>query len=380
MKVRMRKIMMLLLAASLSFTSIWCVPAAAANELDKAKDKKQDVDNQIKSKTSEQNKAISDKKKLESDMSWVVSQKTTINQQYDKLLDEIAVLDGEIEKLDVSIAEAEKDYEHQKELLKKRLRILYQTSNETIFDLFIKSKDVASFLQKVELISSVSRYDKQLMEAIETAKKDIEYKKSLREQAKRSKNDLADAKLKKLNQLEVSRADLDNAIRAKAQRIAEISKQLDDLEKMSRQLEADIKSLQSKMKYIGGDMKWPVPSCNTVVSYFGNRLHPILKTYRMHTGIDIDAKQGASIVAANSGTVIIAEWRGGYGNAVIIDHGGGITTLYGHASKLLVKKGQKVTKGQVIALVGSTGLSTGPHLHFEIRKNGEPVDPLKFGK
>jgi murein DD-endopeptidase MepM/ murein hydrolase activator NlpD len=138
--------------------------------------------------------------------------------------------------------------------------------------------------------------------------------------------------------------------------------------------------LQQRAKYIGGNMKWPTPGYTNVVSPYGRRLHPILKKYKMHTGIDIDAPSGASIIAANSGTIIIAGWRSGYGNTVVIDHGGGITTLYAHCSKILVKVGDHVAAGKVIAKVGSTGLSTGAHLHFEIRVNGDTVDPLKFGK
>jgi murein DD-endopeptidase MepM/ murein hydrolase activator NlpD len=110
------------------------------------------------------------------------------------------------------------------------------------------------------------------------------------------------------------------------------------------------------------------------------RMHPILRKYKMHTGIDIDADKGDSIIAANKGTVIIAKYdRNGYGNMIVIDHGGGITTLYGHASKLLVSVGDEVNAGQVIAKVGSTGLSTGPHLHFEVRVDGTPKNPLSNG-
>ena len=98
----------------------------------------------------------------------------------------------------------------------------------------------------------------------------------------------------------------------------------------------------------------------------------------MHTGIDISASQGSSIVAANSGTVIMAGWQNGYGNTVVVDHGGGITTLYAHCSKLLVGVGKKVKAGDTIAKVGSTGMSTGPHLHFEVRKNGSTTDPIKY--
>jgi murein DD-endopeptidase MepM/ murein hydrolase activator NlpD len=120
------------------------------------------------------------------------------------------------------------------------------------------------------------------------------------------------------------------------------------------------------------------PCAGEITSGFGWRTHPILGYQRFHAGVDFGADYGTVIYAADSGTVIFAGWYGGYGNAVIIDHGGGITTLYGHSSELYVAEGQTVQRGQAIAAVGSTGLSTGPHLHFEVRENGEPVDPMAY--
>ncbi|SHF30667.1 Murein DD-endopeptidase MepM and murein hydrolase activator NlpD, contain LysM domain [Thermoanaerobacter uzonensis DSM 18761] len=127
----------------------------------------------------------------------------------------------------------------------------------------------------------------------------------------------------------------------------------------------------------GGKLLWPVPASHTVTSPFGMRFHPVLKTYRMHTGIDIAANAGDEIVAAADGIVRTAGYYGGYGNTVIIDHSDGVSTLYAHCSMVLVKLGQIVKKGQKIALVGSTGISTGPHLHFEVRLNNIPMDPMK---
>lgn len=120
------------------------------------------------------------------------------------------------------------------------------------------------------------------------------------------------------------------------------------------------------------------PTAGGISSGFGQRLHPILGYYRMHTGLDMGGGFGSPIWAAKGGTVIAAGWNGGYGNAVIIDHGGGVATLYAHQSELLVSVGQVVEAGQRIGSVGSTGLSTGPHLHFEVRVGGNPVDPLLF--
>jgi murein DD-endopeptidase MepM/ murein hydrolase activator NlpD len=115
-----------------------------------------------------------------------------------------------------------------------------------------------------------------------------------------------------------------------------------------------------------------------VVSPFGYRIHPIYGDRRLHTGVDFDASEGTPIHAAESGTVVSAGWMGGYGNATIIDHGNGLATLYAHQSAILVSGGQHVTRGQVIGRVGCTGACTGPHLHFEVRVNGTPVDPMPY--
>ena len=125
-------------------------------------------------------------------------------------------------------------------------------------------------------------------------------------------------------------------------------------------------------------MTWPLPGFYSVTSYFGNRLHPVLKVYKMHTGVDIAGAgcNGKNVVAAADGKVITAGWISGYGYTVMIDHGGGVVTLYAHSQKLLVKVGDQVKAGQAIMLVGSTGYATGPHLHFEVRINGKYVNPL----
>ncbi|MDR1438536.1 MAG: M23 family metallopeptidase, partial [Clostridiales bacterium] len=130
----------------------------------------------------------------------------------------------------------------------------------------------------------------------------------------------------------------------------------------------------------GAAMRWPLPGYSTLSSPYGTRVHPVTGKKKMHTGIDIPAPTGTDIVAAKGGTVIISGVQGGYGNAVVISHGDGLTTLYGHCSKLLVKVGQTVKQGEVIAKVGSTGVSTGPHLHFEVRKDGATAQPLNYVK
>jgi murein DD-endopeptidase MepM/ murein hydrolase activator NlpD len=147
----------------------------------------------------------------------------------------------------------------------------------------------------------------------------------------------------------------------------------------SKKIENLIVSLQqSKQVAQMGDGKYIWPVLGNITSWFGNRVHPILRVSAFHTGIDIGAPSGRPVFAVDEGVVLYSGRYGNYGNVVILDHGNNTTTLYAHLSKYLVKNNVKVGKGQVIGLVGSTGLSTGPHLHFEVRKSGKVQDPLQY--
>lgn len=158
--------------------------------------------------------------------------------------------------------------------------------------------------------------------------------------------------------------------------IAAAEQHKDGLEQDAARLERELARLQSQQGEKPGVLAWPV--AGRVSSPFGFRVHPIFATRRLHTGIDIDAQSGAPVAAAGAGTVILAETYGGYGNAVVVDHGGGLATLYAHLSRIAVSAGQAVAKGDAVGSVGCTGLCTGPHLHFETRESGVPVDPLKY--
>lgn len=174
---------------------------------------------------------------------------------------------------------------------------------------------------------------------------------------------------------------------------AELDSQMSELDTLKAELEAmedellrQAEELASQMmnkidpdsEYVGGDYVWPTPSCPIVTSLYGWRIHPLFNTWKYHSGIDIGASYGSSILAAASGTVILSQDYGGYGECIIIDHGGGMTTLYGHLDQRLVSVGETVSGGELIGYVGDSGWSSGPHLHFEITMAGELVDPLDY--
>lgn len=301
------------------------------------------------------------------------------NREYNKLVSQIDALNENIKQIDDAIKKAESDYNNQMVLLKKRLVIMYQNSGTTYLQSLLESKDIMELMEKAKLISMVSKNDKQLLDSIAVMKKDIEVKKSMRLSEKRRKSNMAKSKANDLHALSMSRADLEDNINDISQDLKKYEEQEDEMLKQAEALNSVIKSLSSSSrKYSGGIMRWPVPSSGRISSSYGMRYHPVLHKMKMHTGIDIPAPYGNSIVAGNSGTVILAQYTQGYGNTVIIDHGGGIATLYGHCSRFCVSVGDKVDAGEVIAKIGSTGLSTGNHCHFEVRVNGATVNPLKY--
>jgi len=260
-------------------------------------------------------------------------------------------------------------------IFKKRIRAMYKNRNVGYLDVLFTSNKSTDLLGNIEAIQKIAENDKKLIEKVELKKKNIEAEKAkLEAQEMLLVNAKQDMKVKMSNLLVASRN--------KEERVKQIIADKNEFKKMidannaeAKAIEQEIRNKQLSMDYAGGEIMWPLPGIYKITCPYGYRIHPILKTRQFHSGIDIGAKTGTKIISANDGVVIFSGVKSSYGNFIVIDHGGKITTAYAHCSRRLVSKGQKVKKGQTIALVGTTGRSTGPHLHFEIRENGKTVNP-----
>ena len=302
--------------------------------------------------------------------------------EYRQLNAQVAYIKQQQINLQADIDAAQRDLNAKTELLQQRIRVMYENSSFSYLQTVFESKGLLDFIDRTELIKSVIEHDQLLMDDVKVAKRDLSYKLQAKEEQKVALQTEAAAKQKYINQLDISQQKIAGQILAQKTQLAEYQKQEDAVEAESKKIDQEIKFLTQNDggSYTGGTFIWPIPGGTHALgsgSTFGMRLHPIFHTWRMHSGVDIHASMGTTIVAVGNGTVLSASYRNGYGNTVVINHGGGITTLYAHCSKLLVSAGEGVKAGETIAKAGSTGWSTGAHLHFEVRKNGTAIDPMK---
>ena len=374
----MKKICLTVIIALLCISAYGTVQAVTSSDLE---DRRRELQEQIAQSGLEiENIQIELTEALEK-MNNLDKQIYDYEESIDKIDKELQEIEKNIKTKEKEITILQMDYERVKEAFADRIVYLYETNDTRYLDVLLSSKSIVEFISNYYLIGEMLEYDSNLIEkldnnkeALEVAKQDLEKTKKELEERKTEKQRIAitleNSKIVKNSYVN----SLTEQEKATKEKIETYQEELDLIN-----LEMLLSSMENNDSiYVGGIFLWPTPGYYTITSPFGMRLHPILKTYRVHTGMDIGAPMGTYILAANSGVVSKATYSVSYGNLVMINHGNGISTAYAHGSEILVEEGQEVKRGDIIMKVGSTGWSTGPHLHFEIIVNGTKIDPYPY--
>jgi len=361
-------------------------------EIEDAKKKREETKKKAKSAASKVYELRNKKKQVNNELIALNDANDEQRAQYAEIAESLqAALDARVEALDNYIAAGE-NLEKREEEFQKRVSVMFQFQNKSMFEVLLESNSLAGFFTNMEIMTLIADADAQAVDNMKIALDDAKLQKEIALQEAEDMQQIAIDKQKELDELAA-------LIGKTEQKLKNVKNQLSSWEKKENALAKEAESLNDKIKKLqkqyakqnmyngptNGKFRWPTYN-RTITSNFGWRIHPVYKDKRLHTGVDIASGYGAAIMAAGDGVVIFTAkpvqgqntGGSGYGNYCIIDHGGGYTTLYGHCRYVYVKTGQKVKAGQKIGEVGSTGTSTGSHLHFEVRKSGTPVNPLRY--
>lgn len=412
----------LLLTCTVGFQSAGFVADAASSMTQSEwNSKKSKLDSQLSELEKQQKQIEQDKKSLEQDKTKKEQLKEQLQRQISNTQQQIALCNEEIESLSSEISAQEKqieeknaELEQNKEDFKQRIRAMYMSGGNSDLLMLLGADDFADYLNRSELSRSVSQRDQELMEQIAKAISEIEAEKAQIESKKEERTSAKKTLASKQKNLKDQMAEVNDLIDAIEDKQEELDDTSDSAQSAMNEVTALMKELldnkptekkpstSSSGSASGGSggsggsgsgmssnmFLWPVSGSYTITSPFGNRIHPISGVSKFHKGVDISGGgiNGKPILAVEDGEVLLAGYNaGGYGNYVILSHGtlsdgNRYETLYGHMSSYIVSSGQTVKRGQVIGYVGSTGASTGPHLHLEVHRNGSLTDPMSYFK
>lgn len=366
------------LALMLVLLTLLVIPAWAADLEDQQQQVQQQMQMQQNRKDAAQQKVDSVSEQLRK----VQSDLATAQSEYKSIQARLSSTEQQIEANTVVLAKAEKNLAERSKVLNKRIRDIYENGQVNYLDVLLGAKDFGDFATRMDILKRVINSDIELIIKVKAERELVLTKKAELERDKAAIVDLKKAAEEQKQQIEANKRKQETVLESAVSERDTAEQAYQELMETSRRIEQMIRNNRAGKGGGGGGgsstgaMIWP--ASGPITSPFGWRTHPIFGTSRYHSGIDIGADYGDAVGVADGGVVIYADWMGGYGKAVIIDHGGGISTLYAHNSELVVSEGQRVRKGETVSYVGSTGYSTGPHLHFEVRQDGSPVNPMNY--
>lgn len=375
----MRKICKSIMICTFLCTFSFVSYAADLNELQSQKNEIQTQIDESNSQLNDVNDELTDNLKQIQKLDESIQ---SSEENIEKLNEEITKKENEIQQIESELEKVTEKYNTQKALLDERLVEMYENDNVKYLDVILKSKSFSDFVSNYYIISELTEYDMDLLEIVDDQRKEIEQKNLKLSSQKGSLEQEKSTQKKTQIALSNTKVLRKNYVLKLNQEEQDLQAKIDEYNNQVNQIEEEIKKLAVTAsfgeEYRGGTMQWPIYGHYTITSNYGMRTHPITGVYKLHTGVDISATIGSDFTAIADGIVVKAEYNGAYGNMVIIDHGGGVQTLYAHGSQIIAQVGQEVKAGDIVLKVGSTGYSTGPHAHFEVRINGSPVNPLDY--
>ena len=354
------------------------------NELSSAEQHIKDKEAQVAEKQKEKAAIEAEIKAVDLE---IVEIQNNIKELGKQLEDKKVQIEESQQKLDLANTKKDEQYD----ATKARMVQMYKNQKIGYMQVIFSSNSFWDAINRMEYVRRISQKDNTILDEYKAQIEEIEVQKKNIESEKNELDLLQKAAYAKNEELESVRSKKETAMNELAKEEGKLKSEIESLEQISEDLKAEINAIIKKLQeqssssgskvpvqYVGGTFMWPVPGYYRISSDYVDRTSPIFGTAEFHTGIDIPASYGEDVVAAADGVVITAGWVRGYGNTVMISHGSGIVTLYGHNSSLVVSNGQSVKKGQVVAKVGSTGYSTGNHCHFEVRVNGDHTSPWPY--
>lgn len=394
----MKKKIMSILRISIIFAVVFYVSLALVKQnfaasLEEEKKKQQEMQKELKNTQA----YLAELEKLKGDtQAYIKELDVRLNQLTDniyKLERDIDTTKADIEATKLDIIKAKAEVNSQYATMKLRIKYMYENGENSYIDMILGSENMGDLLTRAEYLSQITSYDRKQLEKLKKAKEDLDAKEASLVAKEAELNELlteTEEEQKVTEELIVAKKNsiegYDSQITGQEAAMKELQEEIKaqkaivaELEEIERKRKEEAMKNQLTLTYDGGQMIWPLPGYSRISSYFGYRSNPFGGSgSEYHNGVDIPAPSGTKIVAAYDGQIAWSYYSNSAGNWVGIDHGNGIYTVYMHMSKRLVSEGDIVKKGDVIGLVGTTGRSTGNHLHFGIRKNGSYVDPLKW--